>query len=191
MNSDNPKSSELHVAVFAFPFGTHATPLLNITKRLASFAPNVIFSFFSTYESNTKTFAGSKKGLNEDDHDQNSLMHNIKAYDVWDGLPKGYVFKGNPLEIIELFMVSAPATLRKAVAEAEEDRGRKVSCMFGDAFLWFVVEMAEEKRVPWVPAYTSEEHSLSAHVYTDLIREKIGMQGKLYQNYLFNMLMLE
>ncbi|XP_021725801.1 anthocyanidin 3-O-glucosyltransferase 7-like [Chenopodium quinoa] len=166
----NPKSSndQLHVAVFAFPFATHATPLFNITKRLASFAPTIIFSFFSTNESNNKTFLGCKDEI---------LLPNIKAYDVWDGMPKGYVFNGNPQEPIELFMVSAPGSLRKAVAEAEEEKGRKVSCMIGDSFLWFVVEMAEEKGVPWVPVYMSEEHSLAVHFYTDLIREKIGIQG--------------
>lgn len=177
MSPNNSQSSDelLHVAVFAFPFATHATPLFNITKKLASLAPNVIFSFFSTSESNTKVFSRSKETLLDDDNHV-KMMPNIKAYDVWDGVPEWYVSKGNPLQLIELFMVSAPNTLRKAVAEAEEETGRKVSCMMGDSFLWFVVEMAEEKGLPWVPVYMSEEHSLAVHVYTDLIREKIGIQ---------------
>ncbi|CAO2832373.1 unnamed protein product [Amaranthus hypochondriacus] len=171
LNPQNPTSSDLHVAVFGFPFGTHATPLFNITKKLSSLAPNIIFSFFSTNHSNNRTFSRSNNG----EHHQN-LFPNIKAYDIWDGLPEGYVFKGNPLEMIEYFMVSAPETLRKAVAVAEEEIGMRVNCMIGDAFLWFVVEMAREKGVNWVPIFMSQEHSLSCHVYTDLIREKIGIQ---------------
>ncbi|KAL9225063.1 hypothetical protein vseg_001030 [Gypsophila vaccaria] len=160
--SANPNSNtSLHVAVCPFPFGTHATPLFNITKKLASSAPHVLFSFFNIPQSNAK--------ISDD------TLPNIKMFHVWDGVPQGYVFKGKPQEDIELFMVAAPDTLREALAEAEVETGRKVSCILGDAFLWFLEEMAQQKQVPWVTTYMSEEHSLLAHMYTDLIRETIGI----------------
>ncbi|KAK9732467.1 hypothetical protein RND81_04G002400 [Saponaria officinalis] len=162
------KNKSLHVAVFPFPFGTHATPLLNITKKLASFAPDVVFSFFNIPQSNAK--------ISHDDK-----LPNLNMYQVWDGVPEGYVFKGKPQEDIELFMVAAPDTLRDALAEAEVETGRTVSCILGDAFLCFVEEMALQKQVPWVTTYMSEEHSLLAHMCTDLIRETIGIHEKAEQ----------
>ena len=74
-----------HVAVLAFPFGTHATPLLNLVRRLAADLPNVRFSFLNTSISNAKIFSKYKVG------------ENIKAYNVDDGIPEGHVFSGHPL----------------------------------------------------------------------------------------------
>ncbi|GAB4826411.1 hypothetical protein Ancab_009276 [Ancistrocladus abbreviatus] len=161
-----------HVAVFAFPFSTHAAPLLHITRRLATFTPTTLFSFFSTTQSNSSIFLGPQEGATND-HRSN----NIRRCDVSDGVPEGYVFEGKPQEDIELFMTAALESLTMAVAVAEEETGRKISCIVSDAFLWFVVEMAEERAVPWVACWTSEEHSLSAHVYTDLIRQRIGIKA--------------
>ncbi|KAK0593332.1 hypothetical protein LWI29_034848 [Acer saccharum] len=160
-------ASEPHVAVLAFPFSTHAAPLLSIISRLASAAPNTLFSFFNTAESNNSLFSTHK----------HYFLSNVKAYNVSNGVPKGYVFIGKPQEDIELFMKVAPDTLRKAVAEAEAETRRKVSCLVNDGFLWFAAKMAEEMEVPFVPCWLSGSSSLSAHFYTDLIRETIGLQG--------------
>ncbi|KAH9607357.1 hypothetical protein KSS87_020128 [Heliosperma pusillum] len=161
MSMNGSNTDNRHVAVFPFPFGTHATPLFNITRKLASFAPTVVFSFFNTPQSNNKVF--------------DDKLANVRRYDVWDGVPEGYVFKGKPQEDIEIFMLAAPDTLRDAVVKAEAETGRTVSCVLGDAFLWFLEDLAKQKGVPWVTTYMSEEHSLLAHLYTDLIREKIGI----------------
>lgn len=155
-----------HVAVLAFPFSTHAAPLLAIIHRLASSSPNTHFSFFSTQQSNNSIFSVYKQNTN------------IKACDVWDGVPEGYVFSGKPQEQIELFMKSAPNSFRKAMEVAVSETGRKVSCLVSDAFFWFAGEMAEEKGVAWLPFWTAGPASLSAHVYTDLIRETFGVGGQ-------------
>lgn len=174
MKNSNPKLDP-HVAIFAFPFGTHAAPLLNMTRKLASNAPNIIFSFFNTSKSNTLVFSRPKTDqIQENKHKK---LGNLRVYDVWDGVPPGYEFKGNHEEEIELFMVAAPAALRAAVVEAEAEAGRPVSCMVGDAFLWFVAEMAQEKGVPWVASWPGPQHDLSVHFHSHLIRETIGVQG--------------
>ncbi|KAL7224620.1 hypothetical protein ACSBR1_025981 [Camellia fascicularis] len=38
---------------------------------------------------------------------------------------------------------------------AEEETGRRISCLVADAFLLFSGDMAEAMRVPWVPLWTS------------------------------------
>uniref|UniRef100_A0A6M2FBK2 Glycosyltransferase n=1 Tax=Populus davidiana TaxID=266767 RepID=A0A6M2FBK2_9ROSI len=159
-----------HVAVFAFPFGTHAPPLLAIIHRLATSSPNTHFSFFSTQQSNSSIFSIYKQNMK-------IMQPNIKAYEVWDGAPEGYVFSGNPQEHIELFMKSARESFKKAMEVAVSETGRKVSCLVSDAFFWFAGEMAEEIGVVWLPFWTAGPTSLSAHVYTDLIRDTFGVGG--------------
>ncbi|XP_027091869.1 anthocyanidin 3-O-glucosyltransferase UFGT-like [Coffea arabica] len=112
--------------------------------------------FFSTAKSNASLFSSSS--MFDDD--------NIKAYDVPDGVPDGYVFAGRPLEDIDLFFKVAPENFRRAAEAAERDTGRRVSCVVADAFLWFSFEIAEARGVSWVPVWTSEPRSLSIHFYT-------------------------
>ena len=45
-----------HVAVFAFPFGSHLMPLLNLVLKLAHSLPNCSFSFIGTDKSNAILF---------------------------------------------------------------------------------------------------------------------------------------
>ncbi|XVF30439.1 hypothetical protein REPUB_Repub16aG0057600 [Reevesia pubescens] len=133
-------SVDPHVAVLAFPFGTHASPILTITRRLAAAAPNTLFSFFSTAQSNASLFSTSQP-----------MLPNIKAYNVWDGIPEGYDSVGKPVEdIIELFMEVARENFRKGMEVAVAETGRKLSCLVTDAFLWFGKDMAEENGVAWV-----------------------------------------
>ena len=167
MQIQQATGSDPHVAVLAFPFGTHTTPLFTITHRLASAAPNTLFSFFSTAQNNTSLFSTSLPKL-----------PNIKVYNVSDGVPEGYVFVGRPLENIELFMKVAHENFRKGMEVAVAETGRKLSCLVTDAFLWFGKDMAEENGVAWVPFFISGSCPLSSHVYTDLIREKFGVAGK-------------
>ncbi|KAK6289360.1 hypothetical protein POUND7_000901 [Theobroma cacao] len=158
-----------HVAVLAFPFGTHAAPLLTITRRLASAAPDTLFSFFSTAQSNAYLFSTSH---------HNTTFPNIKAYNVSDGAPEGYVFVGEPLEDVELFMTVAQENFRKGILEvAVAETERKLSCLVTDAFLWFGKDLAEENGVPWVPFFVSGACPLSSHLYTDTIRQNFGVGG--------------
>ncbi|CAI9098564.1 OLC1v1035234C1 [Oldenlandia corymbosa var. corymbosa] len=157
-----------HIAVLVFPFGSHATPMLNLVKGIAASAPeNVKFSFFSTAESSKSIFPGSAAKCDGD-------FSNIKAYDVWDGVPEHHVFSGNAIFArIGMFLDATPGNFDKAMKEAEEDTGLKLSCLLTDAFLWFSADLAEKHGVPWVPFWTAGSCSLSAHLYTDEIR-KLG-----------------
>ncbi|CAK9150319.1 unnamed protein product [Ilex paraguariensis] len=151
-----------HVAVLAFPFASHASLLLGLLRRLATAAPAVIFSFFSTAKSNRSLFSAP-------------TPENIKPYDLSDGVPEGYVFVGRPQEDIDLFLKVAPEEFRKGVAAAESEIARRVSCVVADAFLWFSGVLAEEMGVPWVPLWPSGASSLSIHFYTDFIRDTVGV----------------
>lgn len=151
---------EKHVAVFAFPFASHPSLLLTLARKLASAAPNVVFSFFNTEKSNKALFSE----LN---------CENILPYNVSDGIPKDYDFQGNwQLEIISLFLAVAEEEFRRVLKVAEEDIGLKVNCLVVDAFLWFSGDVADEMNIPWVAFWPAGACSLSAHFYTDLIREK-------------------
>nr|ALT22076.1 UDP-glucose:flavonoid 3-O-glucosyltransferase [Punica granatum] len=154
-----------HVAVLAFPFSSHAASLLTVTRHLASAAPasTAVFSFFSTHKSNRSLFSSSSS----------SAFNMIKAYDVTDGVPEGYVFHGKPQEDIGLFMRAAPEGFRKAMEAAAVDSGKRITCVVADAFFWFAEEIAAELRVPWVAFWTSGPSSLAAHLYTDLLRNKL------------------
>ncbi|CAI9098558.1 OLC1v1035227C1 [Oldenlandia corymbosa var. corymbosa] len=153
-----------HIAVLAFPFGSHPIPMLNLVKRIAASAPeNVNFSFFCTPESNKSYFSGAK-GDEE--------FANIKAYSVWDGVPKDHLFSGNSqLERIGLFLNATPGNFEMAMKEAEQETGVKICCLLTDAFLGFAGDLAEKIGVPWVPFWTSGSCSLAAHLYTDEIRK--------------------
>ncbi|CAI0559663.1 unnamed protein product [Linum tenue] len=156
-----------HVAVLAFPFGTHAGPLLAVVDRLAALSPATHFSFLSTPQSNASAFKNRPSA-------DASPPANVRAHDVWDGIPEGYELTGRHQEAIELFMSAAPAGFRQGIAAAEAESGRKVSCLVTDAFYWFAAEMAEELRAPWVGFWTAGPNALSAHLYTDRLREALG-----------------
>nr|BAD06514.1 anthocyanin 3-O-galactosyltransferase [Aralia cordata] len=159
-------SAEPHVGVLAFPFATHAGLLLGLVRRLAAAAPNVNFSFYSTAASNRSLFSYP-----------NSPYSNVIPYDVSDGVPEGYVFSGKPQEDINLFLTVASDEFKRGLEKAAVDSGRKITCLVADAFLWFSGDLAEQIRVPWVPLWTSGACSLSIHVYTDLIRQTVGLGG--------------
>ncbi|KAA8535496.1 hypothetical protein F0562_030499 [Nyssa sinensis] len=161
MSTFNSSPEQRHAAALAFPFASHAGHLLGLVHRLAAAAPDVTFSFFSFAESNRSLFSVA-------------TPDNIKAYDVPDGVPEGYVFSGKPQEDINLFLKVAPENFKRGMEAAEADTGRRISCLMADAFLWFSGDLAEEMHVPWVPLWTSGACSLSVHVYTDLIRKTIG-----------------
>uniref|UniRef100_A0A1J3FIK6 UDP-glycosyltransferase 78D2 n=1 Tax=Noccaea caerulescens TaxID=107243 RepID=A0A1J3FIK6_NOCCA len=48
--------------------------------------------------------------------------------------------------------------------------------MLTDAFIWFAADMAAETNANWVAFWTAGPNSLSAHLYTDRIREAIGVK---------------
>ncbi|KAK9055221.1 hypothetical protein SSX86_026303 [Deinandra increscens subsp. villosa] len=152
-----------HVGVFTFPFASHPSLLLTVVRRLASTAPTVVFSFFTTRKFNRALFA-------------NGGSDNILPYDISDGLPKDFVV-GKQHEDINFFLPVAEEEFKKGVQAAEKDVGMKISCLVVDAFLWFSGDVAEEMNIPWVAFWTAGACSLSAHFYTDLLRQKYGSSG--------------
>ncbi|XP_059461979.1 flavonoid 3-O-glucosyltransferase-like [Corylus avellana] len=153
-----------HVVALAFPFGSHAAPLLRLVNRIATTAPQVKFSFFSTSTSNRSIFSDST----------NQVNINIKPYDVADGLPEGYTTTQSPIEAIGMFLHATPGNFRRVMEVAVAETGRKISCVMSDAFFCFAGKMAEEMGVPWVPLWTAGPRSLLAHVYTELIQQRLG-----------------
>ncbi|CAN6552222.1 unnamed protein product [Malus baccata var. baccata] len=156
-----------HVAALAFPFGTHAGPLLSLVLRLAAAAPHVVFSFITTSKANTSLFSKSLP----------SSLPNVQAYDILDGLPKGFVPPRNHEVTIGFFLKEAPAYFKRALKDTEAATGLKIGCLVSDAFFWFLEDMAEEMKVPWVPVWTGGPRSLLVHVETDFIRQRLGTSG--------------
>ncbi|KAK1399838.1 Kaempferol 3-O-beta-D-galactosyltransferase [Heracleum sosnowskyi] len=156
----------LHIAVLAFPFGSHAAALLDLAQRLAASAPpGVSFSFLSTPASNAKIFSKSTHSL-------------IKPYDVWDGIMAEEATPQSPEQLIEMFLKATPDNFDVVVKKAESEIGVKVSCFLADAFLWFADDMAKEMSVPWLAFWVPGASSLSAHVHTDLIRAHFSVANK-------------
>ncbi|XVE93593.1 hypothetical protein REPUB_Repub01dG0207900 [Reevesia pubescens] len=155
---------DYHVAVLAFPFGSHDLTILSLTCRLACAAPYVQFSFLSTAKSNDSMFSTFKL----------DVPNNIRAYNVEDGVPMNHVFSGNPLE---LFFKATPGNFIKGLEIAVLETGRKVSCLITDMFLTFAADLAKDMQASWIPLCVSVPHNLSAHVYTDLIRRLFNHGG--------------
>lgn len=158
---------QIHVAVLAFPFASHPLILLNLVKKLGISEPNMKFSFFNTEKSNQMLFSKVKI----DGYD-------IKSFNVGDGIPNGYVFSGNPLEIIDFFVRATPGNFRIGLEECVEATGMKINCLLTDAFLWFSGDFADEMGIPWVSFWTSGPCSLSIHMYSDTILEALVSKGK-------------
>ncbi|XP_027368769.1 flavonoid 3-O-glucosyltransferase-like [Abrus precatorius] len=156
-----------HVAVLAFPFGSHAGPLLNLVRRTAAEIPEVTFSFFSTKKSNASIF----NGLNEEQ------LLNIKPYEVDDGIPEDFVITDPVIEPLNMFINVTPGNYKTAMDEVAAKTGKHITCLLTDAFYWFAADMAEEMHAKWVPLWTAGPHPLLAHASTDLIREKLGPEG--------------
>ncbi|KAF7134695.1 hypothetical protein RHSIM_Rhsim08G0083700 [Rhododendron simsii] len=162
----NISKVDRHVAVLPFPFSSHPSRLLRLVRRLATAAPTVAFSFYTTPQSIASLFSPSKK-----------VPENIKPYAVWDGVPEGYVFSGKPQEHINLYLAAVEEgeiSLKEVLKAAEAEVGRKIGCVISDSFLWFAGDLAEEMGVPWVLSCAGAR-ALSAHFYTDLIRETVGI----------------
>ncbi|KAJ4847912.1 hypothetical protein Tsubulata_011746 [Turnera subulata] len=155
-------SPKTHVAVLAFPFGCHPIALFKLVEKLASAAPETQFSFFNIAKCNDGLLSASKA----------NILNNIEAYEVADGVPTNYVFSGNPIEEVELFLKASPENFRISLDLAVAKTGKKISCLISDVFLLFAgSSIAKDLSVSWIPVWTSLPHSLAVHIYTDMIRQ--------------------
>ncbi|KAK6235924.1 UDP-glucuronosyl/UDP-glucosyltransferase - like 10 [Theobroma cacao] len=162
---ENYKNASKHIAVLAFPFGTHAAPLLSIIRQLSAAVPGTMFSFLSTEQANSSTFPKDGK------------LDNVRPFNVWDGLPEGYSFKGNPHEPVEYFIKALPGNFRKAIDALVAETGNRIDCLITDAFYWFGGDIADELNVPWVALWTAGPRALLVHVQTDVIRQHVGINA--------------
>lgn len=90
---------------------------------------------------------------------------------------EGQASRGNAQAGAEFFLKAVPGNFKKAMGEAEAESGVKISCILSDAFLWFSGDLAAEMGVPWVAFWTAGSCALSVHMYTDEIRNTLGMPG--------------
>lgn len=81
----------------------------------------------------------------------------------------------------EFFLGAVPGNFKKAMGEAEQESGVKISCILSDAFLWFSGDLAAEMGVPWVAFWTAGSCSLSVHMCTDEVRKTLEMPGSAVQ----------
>ncbi|XP_031479011.1 anthocyanidin 3-O-glucosyltransferase 7-like [Nymphaea colorata] len=153
-----------HVALLAFPFTSHGTPMLILAQKLAGMAHDVRFSFFTT--------SASMASMSEQIAACKDIA-NLSFHAVPDGLPEGFAFSPQrPEEPVQLFMRSAPDGLRQALAAVPT-----VSCLISDCFLPLTQDLADELGVPRISFWTAGASSLSVHLYTHLIRDTTDARG--------------
>ncbi|KAH7529485.1 anthocyanidin 3-O-glucosyltransferase 7 [Ziziphus jujuba] len=164
LSSSISKPEQPHVAVFAFPFGSHPISLLSLVRKLACAAPQVQFSFFNTAKSNASLFHSSSSSSSS------NIPHNLKPCSVDDGVPVGHVLSGNPLEEVDFFLKSSIANFTNSMND--NNTNMRITCLLSDAFVSSCcADVAEHFGVPWIAAWLPCSPSLSAHLHTHLIRQ--------------------
>ncbi|KAK9697214.1 hypothetical protein RND81_08G022000 [Saponaria officinalis] len=163
--NDQEEPPRRHIAVCAFPFGTHAAPLLLLARRMSAVSPDTRFSFFNVERSNSALF----KAIDVTTVNSNIVPCNITLPEA--EMPGPF----NPMKAIENFLEHSPDGFRRAMGEVEDQVGVKISSVISDAFLWYCSEIAEEKGVSWIALWTAGTASLSAHLHTDVIRDIFGV----------------
>ncbi|KAH0462734.1 hypothetical protein IEQ34_010309 [Dendrobium chrysotoxum] len=153
-----------HVALFAFPFGSHVAPLYSLARALAAAAPSAIFSFVST----AKTLESLPR-----------TAGNLRLLPFEEEIPDGGSSAGLE-EVIGRFLKAAPGKIRAAANAAAADVGGiPVSCVVSDAFMWMADFVAEEMEVPWVALFPGFPLALLAHAHTDDLRSRFGSEDQV------------
>jgi len=149
-----------HVAVFAFPYGTHSLPLLNLVLKLAQASPNCLFSFICTEKSISSHFP------------QPYIPDNIKPFVISDGIHAGHAALANhPIEKVNLFLLTGPQNLHQGIKMAQASTNKRVTCIIADAFLPYSSHVAQNLNVPWIAFWPPMSCSLSIYFYIDSIVE--------------------
>ncbi|XVE71783.1 hypothetical protein DITRI_Ditri10aG0179400 [Diplodiscus trichospermus] len=160
---ENYKNASQHIAVLAFPFGTHSAPLLKLIRLLSDALPDAMFSFLSTEQSNASNFPKDEK------------LEKVKPFNVRNGLPEGYSFKGNPHEPVIYFIKALPGNFRDGIDAVVGETGKPIDCLLTDAFYWFGADIADELNVPWVSLWTAGPRPIVVHADTDVIRQQVDI----------------
>ncbi|XP_074590814.1 myricetin 3-O-rhamnosyltransferase UGT77B2-like [Curcuma longa] len=156
-----------HVAFIAFPFGSHPLSIFQIARAVAAAAPSAVVSFLAT-----------RRALSSlppaDD------APNLRYVPVSDGLPPDASSPPTKdiLHQIALFVSSTPGNLKQGIyAAAEANGGVPVSCIASDSFMWMSADVAAELGVPWISLHAASSSAFLAHLHTDLLRQKFGVDG--------------
>ncbi|KAI9110389.1 hypothetical protein K1719_018549 [Acacia pycnantha] len=155
-----------HVVVIAFPFGSHPVSLLKQIIRLACAAPNATFSFINTAKSNQSLFS-----------DKPSIPHNIKPYNVSDGVPEDHMPGTLPPVpvLVDWFLQTGVENIEQAIDFAVKSTNQRVTCIVSDTFVSAPsLSLSHKLNVPWVACWPALSISLSPHFYTHLIRQNIS-----------------
>ncbi|KAL8161436.1 hypothetical protein V2J09_012925 [Rumex salicifolius] len=140
-----------HVAVCPYPSSSHPATLLLLSLKIAASAPGIHDSFFTT-ESSAATLPSCEDA-------------SVRIRRVDDGLKGECPAVIHPLERMRRFMEAAGESLRRSMAEAEDEVGIMIGCVVADAFLSCVCrDIAAEKADKWVPIWTSPSAALTAHM---------------------------
>ncbi|KAG6505777.1 hypothetical protein ZIOFF_038142 [Zingiber officinale] len=161
-------ASTPHVAFIAFPFASHPLTLFPIARAVAAAAPSAVVSFLATQRALSSLPSGGGD------------TPNLRYVAVADGIPTDAASPPpkDILHLIKLFLSSTPGNLKQGIAAAAEAAGGvPVSCISSDAFMWMSSDVAEELAVPWIPLRTGSTPAFSAHLHTDLLRQKFGVEG--------------
>ncbi|KAL1065752.1 hypothetical protein V6Z11_D12G017800 [Gossypium hirsutum] len=149
------QSLKEHVAILAFPFGSHDLTILRLACRLARAAPNVQFSFLATAKSNDSIFSTFKL----------DVPNNIRAYNVEDGVPANDVFSGNPVERLDLFLKATPANFQK---------GLDVAVIFSDMVVVTKMVANSNQTLEVIPGLSPMHVRHSKETFFSYILSKIG-----------------
>ncbi|KAK3221469.1 hypothetical protein Dsin_008494 [Dipteronia sinensis] len=157
-----PEAHIKHIAVFAFPFTTHAAPLLSLVRKLSESAPNVKFCLFNTAKSNRSFFY------------KDVDFERVKPQSVDIGLPEGCLpTRALMQEPIEYFLKAMPENFKRAMTEIR----LAFDGLITDAFFWFAKDMADQIRVLWIPYFTVGPRAMLVHVVADDLRAQLGING--------------
>ncbi|WCJ39230.1 Anthocyanidin 3-O-glucosyltransferase [Euphorbia peplus] len=170
--------SRKHVAVLAFPFGSHPRSMFTLLLTMATSAPDITFSFFNTQQSNHSLLQSASR-LN--------FPSNIKTYNIEDGVPLGYHYSDHQHEPIDLFLKAAGEILTRRIQNVSDETGIKFTCIVTDSFFsQFVAEIVEEKmnNIPWIPVWVSLPCFLAAISQIQIFRQWIasGSLDKVHHN---------
>ncbi|KAI9110403.1 hypothetical protein K1719_018563 [Acacia pycnantha] len=168
-SSSSDRDEMKHVAVIPFPFGSHRITLPNLVFNLAHAAPNVVFSYIAPPQHNQEVFSKS------------NIPHNVKRFDISDGVPEGHVLGNNPIEKIDLFLKSCPQNLKQAVVDlAVKSTNLRVTCILSDAFMTPSLTLAQELKAPWIAVWVCLPTAISPHFYAHIVQQhcvKHGMES--------------
>ncbi|XP_074572177.1 anthocyanidin 3-O-glucosyltransferase 7-like [Curcuma longa] len=156
-----PSCPSPHVVLLAYPFSSHPAVLFTLARAIADAAPHVSLSLISTQRSLASLHPAPAS---------------LSLVPITDGLPEGEDPPEDELERISLFLSALPHSLPAAMDAAVQKAGGAVAtCVVSDAFMWMAGDEAAAVGAPWIALWNGGPAALFAHLWTDLLRDTIGV----------------